>query len=607
MAKHKKKGDAPKQRDVDSTSKETAKAPLDEASLPAVDESEVDKLIAEVEDNAGVERSVLKNLPSIEEDEEPQGAEDASAADDEGAQEAEQTEEEAQEAALDSLVEEVPEDKPENATSIVVTPEELEQLNEAPKEKKPLSKLWLIPILLLGIVAGVYFGGVAYFTQNTLPNTMVNGRDVSLSSVDDLAGIFEFDLSKWSVNIQGDGLNFDMNAKDAGVTTDSKAYANYVVSSTNPWKWPAELNNSHKFDIVIKGTANREKIASYIAPFLDESNQQLEGLENGGIFYNQESGSYEVPDAVLRGRIDQAKVVEKIANESTELPSTIELGDECLVQDDGIVTALDNANELLAAAPITLQLAGTTIAEIDKNQLTQWLYFDENLQLQVNVEALDAWTHGPLCETGDTLNLERSFTRADGKEITVPSGTYGWMTDSSGVTQAILDHIHAGQPVTIDVPTLSEAAVFNPGGREWKRYIDVDITEQHVRYYDDDDNVVWEADCVTGIPMGRNYYGQPESYSTPKGAYYINNKELDKTMRGPWIPEINNWEYESPARIWLPFLYDSWAIHDAAWRYEYGGTIYQWNGSHGCVNVAYDNLVTLYDMVEVGTPVMVHD
>ena len=47
-------------------------------------------------------------------------------------------------------------------------------------------------------------------------------------------------------------------------------------------------------------------------------------------------------------------------------------------------------------------------------------------------------------------------------------------------------------------------------------------------------------------------------------------------------------------------------IHDASWRDDFGGDIYQGNGSHGCVNTPFDKVKTIYEHVEVGTPVYVY-
>ena len=48
-------------------------------------------------------------------------------------------------------------------------------------------------------------------------------------------------------------------------------------------------------------------------------------------------------------------------------------------------------------------------------------------------------------------------------------------------------------------------------------------------------------------------------------------------------------------------------IHDATWRTEFGGNMYQWDGSHGCINVPYDKAAAIYANIEVGMPVVVYE
>jgi lipoprotein-anchoring transpeptidase ErfK/SrfK len=47
----------------------------------------------------------------------------------------------------------------------------------------------------------------------------------------------------------------------------------------------------------------------------------------------------------------------------------------------------------------------------------------------------------------------------------------------------------------------------------------------------------------------------------------------------------------------MPF-YDGQGLHDAPWRSEFGGTIYQTNGSHGCINLPADAAKVIYDNME---------
>ena len=47
-------------------------------------------------------------------------------------------------------------------------------------------------------------------------------------------------------------------------------------------------------------------------------------------------------------------------------------------------------------------------------------------------------------------------------------------------------------------------------------------------------------------------------------------------------------------------------IHDAKWRASFGGTLYQGNGSHGCVNTPWDQAGIIFDNIEIGTPIVVY-
>ena len=56
----------------------------------------------------------------------------------------------------------------------------------------------------------------------------------------------------------------------------------------------------------------------------------------------------------------------------------------------------------------------------------------------------------------------------------------------------------------------------------------------------------------------------------------------------------------------MPFVGNLVAFHDASWRSSFGGTIYQYNGSHGCVNLPADKAKELYHTIKVGDVVVVH-
>lgn len=121
---------------------------------------------------------------------------------------------------------------------------------------------------------------------------------------------------------------------------------------------------------------------------------------------------------------------------------------------------------------------------------------------------------------------------------------------------------------------------------EKNAYIDVSISEQRLNYYEYG-KLVLSSDIVTGVNNG-----------TPTGNYRVLNKARNVTLKGA--------DYTSFVNYWIAFIGHSYGIHDASWRTNFGGSIYKYNGSHGCINMPYTNASKLYNMVDIGTPVHVN-
>lgn len=119
--------------------------------------------------------------------------------------------------------------------------------------------------------------------------------------------------------------------------------------------------------------------------------------------------------------------------------------------------------------------------------------------------------------------------------------------------------------------------------------IEVDLDAQKMFYYVDGEIYV-ATDVVTGN------YGTAD---TPTGTYYVNNKARNINLVGA--------DYVSYVEYWIAFIGGSYGIHDASWRDDFGGSIYKGDGSHGCVNTPYYAVRKIYNNVDIGTPVVIHD
>ena len=84
--------------------------------------------------------------------------------------------------------------------------------------------------------------------------------------------------------------------------------------------------------------------------------------------------------------------------------------------------------------------------------------------------------------------------------------------------------------------------------------------------------------------------------ASPEGIFCLVYKEEDAILKGE--------DYETPVDYWMPF-YGGVGIHDAdTWRTSYGGDIYKWSGSHGCINTPTAQAKIIYQNIEPGTPVI---
>lgn len=126
-----------------------------------------------------------------------------------------------------------------------------------------------------------------------------------------------------------------------------------------------------------------------------------------------------------------------------------------------------------------------------------------------------------------------------------------------------------------------------------KTYIEIDISDQKMKYYKNNKKLL-STDVVTG----------KNSTPTVTGIFDVYQKAYDYTMRG-YDPITKALTYESHSDYVLKF-FETYYIHDATWRNEFGGDIYKENGSHGCVNTPYQKAKKLYQQVELHTPVIVH-
>ena len=116
-------------------------------------------------------------------------------------------------------------------------------------------------------------------------------------------------------------------------------------------------------------------------------------------------------------------------------------------------------------------------------------------------------------------------------------------------------------------------------------YVVVDISDQEMKIYNRGQEI-FSSYVVTG----------KDSTPTTLGAHYILRKVENVVLRGPG--------YETPVDQFIEF-HNGEGFHDAKWRKYFGGEIYHYGGTHGCVNMAKEITPFVYDTLSVGDRVFI--
>ena len=483
--------------------------------------------------------------------------------------------------------------------------------------EKPEGRKGKVALIVLAVIAGVvlaaYLAGVLAFSFLFMPNTTLDGTDVSLRLASDVSAEFATKASTYKTKVKGDGIDLDLSGSDVNLTFDQGAYTRDIVSQQHAWEWPLRILASRDIKPTTGASVDVDKLDALLSPLVDEINKTATQPTDATIGFSEQTQQYEVVPEAVGTAIDMDATVKKISTDVMSLPASITLDDSCLVQakvtqdEPSLATAAQNANRFMKA-DIPLTLNGMQAGEVTRTQISNWIALDDQLNATIDANKLNEWLKTDFCALYDTRGAERTYTRPDGKQVTVPAGTghwenlYGWTIDEEALAPMLQQAVEASSTDPVAVPTKHEAnAAPDAGRRDWgNRYIDVDLTEQHVRMYDDSGAVIWESDCVTG--------DHSKGHDTPTGVFTLNGNRAsgDVELRGAIDPATKQPSYISHVKYWMPFIDNLWAFHDASWRGSFGGTIYQYAGSHGCINLPSDKAADLYSATQIGDVVVVH-
>lgn len=473
------------------------------------------------------------------------------------------------------------------------------------KSRKVLKVFGIIFASLIGLVLVAYGVGCFFFLDRFWPNTVIGDHDVSLMTSAESAPLLTETADDFQLNVQGQGVEISFSSAELGLKVDGEAISQNAVAEVKPWLWPIEIFNNHDESDKLAASYDRSAINQSIQALVDDFNQTATQPTNANFAFDANTAQFEVVPEELGTALDSAAIMRAIDASVSNLESEVRLDSDELArpfvgaESETLLAACDSANEMLETN-LTLSMNGFEVAVLGPALISEWVRLDENMAIAFDEEAYNAWIEGVVWGC-NTIGTERTYTRPDGKVVTVAGGSYGWEVDSEALRNQIRDGMNSHQTGTLEIPVIQAGTGFSGlGGQDWgARYCDIDLSEQYARFYDDWGTLIWESPIISGRPDGK--------HNTPTGVYLLNRKDSPSKLIGEIDPETKKPEYETVVSYWMPFVGNAVGLHDATWQPSFGGGMYaNGYGSHGCVNLPYSAAQSLFDIIQLGDPVICH-
>ena len=472
----------------------------------------------------------------------------------------------------------------------------------APKQKSKAPK---IVAIILAVLVAIYVVGIVVFSNIFYPHTTFAGKDISLQGPQAMASLADDLADSYTLAVSGDDLDFTLTSQQIGLKVDGNAEAKKALEANQAWQWPVQVFLQHDESTVLDNDYDKDKVSQLVGEQVDQYNKKATDPVNATIGYDDASGSFKVVPEQPGTKIDGDAAVSAVDTALGGMLSQVKLSDAQLVQptvlstEPGLASAAEQANGFLGA-DVELVLGSSAIhaGEVGPSQIAKFVTVGDDYTATLDESAIDSWV-SDFVDTVNTVGTTRQYQTVNDGVIGVSGGTYGWKVDKDQFASDLKDAINNHTQGQLKVATTSEGYTWKGVGQpDWGAHAEVDISAQHAWFFDVDGNLVWESDIVSGKP----------GHDTTRGIFRIFKKQSPGTLTGKIDPATGKPEYVTQVQYWMQFTTDGIGFHDASWQAAFGGTRYQQGyGSHGCCNLPPAKAAALYDLIQIGNAVIVHD
>lgn len=442
-------------------------------------------------------------------------------------------------------------------------------------------------IILAVSIALIYSLISIYFCSHFFFNTEINGADVSLKAHGAAEHVIKDYVKDYELRLtERNGGTEKITARDMDLQYNGEIGISEIYRTQSSFQWIGSLFKGLDYDIHGLYSYNKDLLKNRI----DRLNcLNKTAVEPQNVNFKYSNGSYQVMEEVPGNVIIKDELNEAVEKSIEKGETDLDLEEKHCYKNpkytlDSYKTHItENLLNKYVSADITYQF-GNKNERLNGNAINKWLDIDDDLNIVINRTAIIKYVNG-LSEKYDTVGTARNFKASTGKTIVVKGGLYGWKIDQSAETEALSENITQGKAIRKE-PVYAQKALSRGEDEMGNTYLEINITKQHVWFYMDG-KLITDGAVVTGNPN--------RGWPTVTGIYMLNYKQKGATLRGPG--------YKTNVTYWMPF-YGNIGLHDASWRYSFGGEIYKSNGTHGCINAPFYLAKTIFENIEEGTPIV---
>ena len=492
--------------------------------------------------------------------------------------------------------------RPKPISHVRIEEEDFAPFEPPVKKKHKALKITGLTAAMVIVAAGAAYAGMSYYySDKFFKGTSINGVDCSGKTAYEVEQEIAKSVENYSIEV--DSRNQEpqtITGEQIGYSYVSDGSILRLLKAQKPYEWIKGLFEEKSYTADENTTYDKEKLKAQIKELNCAKEENQVAPQDAYVAY---SGSQfeivpETEGSELKLREAYNALSEAIsANESSvDFNSSAELYETASVtQDDPDLQASLAACNNFTNASITYTFGDQTVT-LDGSTVKDWLNFDEKGQLIRDDASFEQHIKdyvAQLAATYDTVGTDREFHTTSGRTVYVYGSAYGWKIDQDAETAELTQEIQSGTQTTRE-PVYSMTANAHGYNDLGDTYIEVDLSEQHMYYYQNG-AVIFESDIVSGNM-------QYADRQTPPGIFTLYYKKSPDVLRGKQLAN-GKYEYEQPVTYWMPFN-GGIGFHDADWQPYFGGDRYLEGGSHGCINMPPDKAGELYEIIQYNVPIV---